>query len=336
MDGWMDGWISIIPVGMIILVLVGNSIYSTRMDGWSGFFLSESFSLLLSPVSTITLPAALSNNSPMSACVPVLVPTLDPALSVFLSLIPSFFLPTLRGIRTDLADRLTPTPTNILTQPSSLHNLRMKWLGRAAGPLRIKPPHPTRLLALDAGPGRRPTDHLDQLGKDGIGILPDGAEELPLPVARLVLFLLAQLALRVLDLGFVVRDGVHVALGDRGRDVAPRAAGFEGVLLVDGGDVEGGGGRGAVGFDLLALFGFAALVHAEGEGVVPLPLDGVEGALVVALAFLPHGGGEGVFLAREPALARVVDLGDVAGGGGDVGVFIELDVGRAGYQGLDV
>ena len=65
-----------------------------------------------------------------------------------------------------------------------------------------------------------------------------------------------------------------------------------------------------------------------------MAVDGVED--LALLAYGGEGGGEGVLLARDPAFARVVDLGDVAGGGGYGGRFVELDEGRAIDQTLDV
>jgi len=182
----------------------------------------------------------------------------------------------------------------------------MKRRSRGPSLLRIEPPHPGRLVRLDARPSARSADHLDQLAKGGVLILTHGFEERPLPIAAFLLLLLPQLALRVFDLGFVDGDGVHVTLDDGGGDFAPGAAALEGVLGFDGGKGEGGGRLGFVAVDFFAGFFRcfrAALVCAEGEVAVPLAFDAVEGVFIVAFALFPHAGGEGVLFAGEPAFA---------------------------------
>lgn len=63
---------------------------------------------------------------------------------------------------------------------------------------------------------------------------------------------------------------------------------------------------------------------ANGEGVGPLAIDGVE------RIFLPscwvQTGCEGVFFPRQPALSRVVDFCRVSCRGDDVVCFVEFDV----------
>lgn len=81
---------------------------------------------------------------------------------------------------------------------------------------------------------------------------------------------------------------------------------------------------------------FFALVQAEGEAVVPLALHAVDRVFVRAFALLPHRGRERVPFSGQPALAGVVDLGDVAAAGGDVGVFFEFDIRGACYERFDV
>ena len=58
----------------------------------------------------------------------------------------------------------------------------------------------------------------------------------------------------------------------------------------------------------------------DSEGVGPLALDGVEDVFFFALGV--EDGGEGVFLAGDPAFARVIYFCDEAGGGGDVGAGV--------------
>lgn len=74
-----------------------------------------------------------------------------------------------------------------------------------------------------------------------------------------------------------------------------------------------------VGFEDGAVFEGALF---DGECVVPLTFDAVEGILFVA--FLEECGSEAVFLARHPSFAGVVDFGDVAAGGGYRGVSVEF------------
>lgn len=70
------------------------------------------------------------------------------------------------------------------------------------------------------------------------------------------------------------------------------------------------------------------------EGLCPDAGDVVGDVLLLAGGV--DGGDDGVLLAREPALARVVDLGGEAGGGGDEGGALELDEGGAEDEALDV
>ena len=66
----------------------------------------------------------------------------------------------------------------------------------------------------------------------------------------------------------------------------------------------------------------------------PLTLGVVNDVLFAAVGV--HGGGEGVLLAADPALAAVVDLAGVTSGGNDVCALLELDVWRAGDEAFDV
>lgn len=131
---------------------------------------------------------------------------------------------------------LIPSPPSlILPQPLPPPHLRMKRSPHLTSLLRIKPPNPRRLLALDPRPSRSPTDHLHQPRKDRIlrCVSRNRLEKRPLPIPALLPFLFPQLALGVLDLGLVRRHGIHVAFLDRGGDLAPRAPGLKRVLFLD-------------------------------------------------------------------------------------------------------
>lgn len=203
----------------------------------------------------------------------------------------------------------------------------MKRSPRALRFTHIKPPHPTRLLALNPLP-----NPLRQLLPPLLRLVP-AAEELALPFPALGLLLPPIFALGVFDSGFLPVGGVHVALGDGRDDFLPGFVSFPGILLLEGGHDERGDGSGAgvVGVDYAAVF---AAPLADGEGFGPLAFDGVEDV------FLFVGGvqrcGEGVLLARDPAFAGVVDFGSVAGGGGDVSAAVELDEGFAVDETFDV
>lgn len=71
----------------------------------------------------------------------------------------------------------------------------------------------------------------------------------------------------------------------------------------------------------------------EHEPVGPLSLGGVQHVLATLLR---QSRGEAVLLAADPALAGIVNLCDVAGGGSDGGALVQLDVGRSVDDTLDM
>lgn len=196
----------------------------------------------------------------------------------------------------------------------------------------VEPPYTTRLVRV---PVVRYTHVLAQVGQDGIRIGPH-AKVSPLPHAALCLLLGAQLTLCRLDLALLAAHRVHVTLDDGGGDLLPGAAALEGVLVLEGCDeqdaglddggvvrldeVGGGGVLGGTGVDL-KLFG-------------PLTADVVHDILLLARRVEDRR--EAVLLAREPALAAVVNLGGITRGGGNVAGRVELDKGRPEEQVLDV
>jgi hypothetical protein len=72
----------------------------------------------------------------------------------------------------------------------------------------------------------------------------------------------------------------------------------------------------------------------DNEVAGPLTRDGVDWLLAV----LCEGSGERVFLAGawDPASSAVVDSGDIARRGVDVGLFVEFDKGGASDKAFDV
>lgn len=73
----------------------------------------------------------------------------------------------------------------------------------------------------------------------------------------------------------------------------------------------------------------------DDERVRPLTVNGVQG-LLLTLALLVENGAEGVLLAAQPTLARVVDLGNVTRAAGDAGCLLKLDERRTVDQGFDM
>ena len=61
----------------------------------------------------------------------------------------------------------------------------------------------------------------------------------------------------------------------------------------------------------------------DDEPLVPLTFDGVQGVFLLALG--EKCGREAILLPRNPALAGIVNFGNVAAGGGDVSCFTEFD-----------
>lgn len=72
----------------------------------------------------------------------------------------------------------------------------------------------------------------------------------------------------------------------------------------------------------------------EGKVLGPLAFDGVEDLALAAARV--EDGGEGVFLAGEPAFAGIVYTGDITSGGGDVGRGGQLDKGFTVDEAFDV
>lgn len=96
----------------------------------------------------------------------------------------------------------------------------------------VESPHAARLVRFDSLARYR----LDQLLEDRVG---SGAvREVPsLPRPAFVLLLFPQVALQVLDFGFLNVNLIHVGLLDPGDDMLPSAIRFHGVLLLDRGDL---------------------------------------------------------------------------------------------------
>lgn len=72
----------------------------------------------------------------------------------------------------------------------------------------------------------------------------------------------------------------------------------------------------------------------EGKVLGPLAFDGVEDLALAAARV--EDGGEGIFLAGEPAFAGIVYAGDIASRGGDVGGGGQLDKGFTVDETFDV
>jgi len=171
---------------------------------------------------------------------------------------------------------------------------------------------------------RQPLQKLDILG----------AGEVPaLPLRALLPLLAAQVTLLVLNEALVVRGRIHIAAVDGLRDVQPRAAALDVVLVVDVGDDEVGGSVAlrVPRVDLRAAL--LALVHDEGLG--PLAVDAVQRARLRVGGAVQHRR-EAVLLAGQPAAAGVVDFGGEAARRLDEGVVVELDERRPAVQPLDV
>lgn len=185
----------------------------------------------------------------------------------------------------------------------------VRWLS-IDGPLLVEPPYTTGLVALDASVGTvENADHPRQAHEELVLLLVDALEEPSLPLAALLLLDLAQLTLGVLDLRLGGRGGLHVAALDGARDVVPGPATLVEVLLLQRRDSQRGRLHVGDGVGLHFLLRPGVL---DDEGVGPLPVDSVQG-LLLPVALLVEDGVEGVLLSAEPALARVFDLGDVAG-----------------------
>lgn len=211
----------------------------------------------------------------------------------------------------------------------------VRWL-RILGPLGVEPPDATGLVALDAACAAvDQADHPGEPHEDLVFVeilLVEALEEASLPLASFLLLDPAQLPLRVLDLRLGGRRGLHVTALDGGRDVVPRPAALPDGLLLDGGHDERA--RLHVG-DGVRLHLLLRAGVPEDEGVGPLPVDGVQ-RLLLPVALAVEDRAERVLLPAQPALARVLDLGDVAGRAGDLCGLLQLDEGRAVDQGLDV
>lgn len=161
-------------------------------------------------------------------------------------------------------------------------------------------------------------------------------EILSLPYASFLLLFPPQVSLRVLDLGFLNVDFVHVGFLNAGDDVLPGSIRLYGVLLLYRCYCQGCG-FGSLGIITVYCLGFLQTVATtgfDGEAVRPLALDCVEDVLFFAGGV--EGGCEAVLLAGDPAFARVIDLGYVAGGGRDVGAVVELDKRFAVDEAFDV
>lgn len=205
----------------------------------------------------------------------------------------------------------------------------IRWLG-ARSACRVKAPDTAGLIDLQRAIKINGAGHL--LEQRVIVLLVDAVEEAALPLAALGLLGTAQFALSVFNAGLVRRDGVHIALLDVVGDVGPCTTALVQILLLERGQGERGGFVVLDDPSVNDLLGAGVL---DGEGIRPLAVNGVEG-LLLALASLVQARGESVLLAAQPALARVIDLGDVAAAAGDLCGLLQLDEGCAVDQGLDV
>lgn len=194
----------------------------------------------------------------------------------------------------------------------------------SAGLLRVKVPNAIRLVRVDLAAW-------NLLGQALVELVPVLLLEVAsLPLSVIFPLLLAHDALLVLDKRLFGAGRVHVSLQDGVSDLLPGATALEGVLFVDGGDSERclGGCLGIVRFDnpLVSVLDF--------KFVAPLALNSVEGLLLITMG--EESSGEGVLLAGQPALAAVIDARGVAGAGDDVGRLVQLDIGAAGDETLNV
>lgn len=200
---------------------------------------------------------------------------------------------------------------NLLSETETLAaNLVVRRLS-ASSLLSIEAPDTASLISLQSKIGQL-SKTLD-LGV--VGTLLNTVEETALPLAAFLLLNAALFALSSLNARLVPRNGIHVSLLDVGGHVAPGTSALVQILLLEGSQGERSDGV------LLGVPGVDDLLGAgvlDRELIGPLALYRVKG-LLLALALLEQARGEGVLLAAQPALAGIVDLGDIAGAADDLG-----------------
>lgn len=177
--------------------------------------------------------------------------------------------------------------------------------------LSIEAPDTTSLIGLESKIGR----FSKTLGLGVVGTLLNTVEEAALPLVASLLLKAALFALSSLNARLVSGHGIHVSLLDAGGYVAPGTSALVQILLLEGSQGERSDG---------VLLGVPRVDDLLGAGILdrelvrPLALYGVKG-LLLTLALLEQARGEGVLLAAQPALAGIVDLGDIAGAADDLG-----------------
>lgn len=196
---------------------------------------------------------------------------------------------------------------------------------RSAG--RVEPPDTAGLVALQG----RNADHSRKSPEFLIVGVIDTLEEASVPLAAFRLLDLAKLALGVLDLRLGHGHGIHIAPLDACRNVAPCPPALIEVLLVDGRQSQRGGlrvlDRESIHLMLAGVF--------DDEGIRPLSVNSIQ-RLLLALVFLEKDGTEGVLLATQPALARVVNLRHVASAAGNASRLLQFDKRRSVDKGFNV
>lgn len=178
------------------------------------------------------------------------------------------------------------------------------------------------LLSIEAPDTTSPIGVEQKIGRLGktqglgvVGALLNTVEEAALPLVACLLLNAALFALSSLNARLVSRNGIHVPLLDAGGYVAPGTSALVQILLLEGSQGEWSDG---------VLLGVPRVDDLLGAGVLdrelvrPLALYSVKG-LLLTLALLEQARGEGVLLAAQPALAGIINLGDIAGAADDLG-----------------
>lgn len=209
-------------------------------------------------------------------------------------------------------DRELSNPSNsLLGETETLAaNLVVRRLS-ASSLLSIEAPDTASLVGLE-----RKIDGFSKMLDLGVlGTLLNTAEETALPLAACLLLEAALFALSGLNARLVPRYGIHVALLDVGGHLAPGTSALVQILMLEGSQGERSDGvlLGTPGVD--DVFGVGVL---DNELIRPLALYSVK-RLLLALAFLEQACAEGILLAAQPALTRIVDLSDIASAADNLG-----------------
>lgn len=219
-----------------------------------------------------------------------------------------------------------PTRVNQTAQVAWVVDILVRILGAGGDSslLGVKEPDTVGLFSVNFAAGDLTDETLEKLMSVLLG------EVTPLPLAILFLLLLAHGTLLVLDDGLFIASGIHVTLCDGIGNLFPGTARFESILFFDGSDHQRSLWHGlcVVRVDEL-LMGVLDL-----KLVTPRTLGVVDDVLFLAVGI--HGGGKGVLLAAQPALAGVIDARGEARAGDNVGRLVELDIWAAGDEALDV